>query len=642
MGFLTLLPLLGLTWYLSERMRISASAGLLFAVSGSVLLLFCAGLVGALWWAAAAIHVVGTVLLGAAAWHTLRGTIGPWDAAASPWILLIASAVFWYVYRQDQYFFFDEYSHWGVYVREIHAWDEFWRANTNALHPRYVPGPALFQYLFTFFGQPTEPLTYLAQFVLLATPLLMLFANMRLRQVPWLIGTLALCLAVLTNYSLGVRSLYVDHLLGAWLLGVVLCYMLERDVSARRLAMHAVALSTVALIKDAGLAFALAGAAVIAVLWAGRTRRIPAPVAFRAAKTALAFIALAAPALICSLAWSWNRDLVGAPHDVMSTGGIVAGLASALREGLSSTTVAVSALFLDTFLNQSLANNSWFWQLNEFTYPVRAVLDQPGRMTTMGLFAVFALWWTLLTRFVLDDRARWEWRVAGWGLFLTAAGYVGLLLSSYSFAFADRGILLPSYTRYVNTITVPLVLLCFVPLLPGFAKSAITQGDHEMPTAGHIRAMLFAAGLALLYLVEKPLFDRILLPNPRIELRRQLGPGTLLIKEAIKQSSIWVHFPGDVKNGFAGELLQFLLTPAPTSIERSTDFLRQDRSALFQVWRKYDYLWFAGPVDPGFAQMLGELAGGGPMTQLFRVHTDDAGHFSLESVPLGSASEPGD
>lgn len=637
MGFLTLLPLLGLAWYLSDRMRINASAGVLLTVSGSVLLLFCAGLIGALWWAAAAIHVAGTVLLAAAARRALRGTTRPWDAAASPWILLLASTVFWYVYRQDQYFFFDEYSHWGVYVLEIHAWDGFWHANTNALHPRYVPGPALFQYLFTVFGRPTEPLTYLAQFVLLAAPLLMLFADMRLRQVPWLVGTLALCLAVLTNYSLGVRSLYVDHLLGAWLLGIVLCYLSEPDVSARRLAMYAILLSTLALLKDAGLAFALAGAAVIAAVWAGRTPGALTPVAHRAAKAALAFVALAAPALICSLAWFWNRDLVGAPHDVMSAGGILSGLSSTLHDGLSSTTVAISALFLDTFLNQSLANNSWFWQLNEFTYPVRAILDQPGRMTTAGLFVIFALWWTLLTRFVLEGQARWEWRVVGWGMFLTAAGYVALLLASYSFAFADRGILLPSYTRYLSTITVPLVLLCFAPLLPAFAEPAIARGDRAMPTAGYLRATLFAAGLALLYLAEKPMFDRILLPNPRIELRRQLEPGTLLIKEAIKESSIWVHFPGDVNNGFAGELIQFLLTPAPTSIERSAEFLQQERSALFQVWRKYDYLWFAGPVDPGFAQMLSELAGGGPMTQLFRVRTDDSGHFSLESVPLGGA-----
>lgn len=641
MGLLTLFPLLGISWYIAERIRTNASSALLHAVSWSLLLLFCGGLIGALWWTAIAIHVVGTALLCAAAWRARRGT---WtlNAAASPFVLLLACTAFWYVYRQDQYFFFDEYSHWGVYVREMIAWDGYWRANTNALHPRYLPGPALFQYLFTVFGQPTEPITYLAQFVLLAAPLLMLFAGMRLRQVLWLLGTVVLCLTVLANYSLGARSLYVDHVLGAWLLGVVLCCMIENDASTRGLFMYSVLLSTLALIKDVGLAFALAAAAIITGLWVRRNPGTNTSAAMRIARTVLVFLIAVAPALICSVGWNWNRDRVSAPDDMLSAGGIVAGIATAVRDGPSAMTLDVLPIFIDTFVHQSLANSTWFWQLNEFTYPVRAILDQPGRMTTAGLFAAFALWWTLLTSFVLPARSRWEWRVVGWGLFVTAFGYVWLLLVSYSFAFDDRGILLPSYTRYVNAITVPLVLLCFVPLLPGFVQPLAYPAGPSSTVAGRLNAMSFAAALGLLCTFEAPPFDRVLLPNPRIEPRRQLEPGARLVKEAINDASVWVYLPGDVQNGFDGELLQFLLTPAPTTIERSADFLRLHRSALFEVWRRFDYLWFAGPVEPRIAQLLGELDGGKPMSPLFRVHSNDAGGLRLESVPIDRNFQPVD
>ena len=138
-------------------------------------------------------------------------------------LLIVLSGVFWLRYGPTKIFFFDEYSHWGIYLKEMIARDALWDENTNAMHARYLPGPSLFQYFFSR-GATTafEGAALLAQFVLFLTPLLLLTHRLRWHQWPWIIGVLALGLLSITQFSQGLSSLYVDHVLGAWLAGSLL------------------------------------------------------------------------------------------------------------------------------------------------------------------------------------------------------------------------------------------------------------------------------------------------------------------------------------------------------------------------------------------------------------------------------------
>ena len=88
-------------------------------------------------------------------------------------MLALLCAWFWIVHGADQYFLYDEYAHWGIFVKEMLALDGLWTGDTNSMHPRYPPGAPLWQYLFNAFLPPSEGRTYLAHFVLLLAPLLM-------------------------------------------------------------------------------------------------------------------------------------------------------------------------------------------------------------------------------------------------------------------------------------------------------------------------------------------------------------------------------------------------------------------------------------------------------------------------------------
>ena len=95
-------------------------------------------------------------------------------------------------------------------------------ADTNAAHPDYPPGAAVWQYFFTLLPGYDEGTVYLAQFVLLMTPLLVLFETLTLRQWLWVPALLALCALGLANFGHGIVSLYTDHMLSVWYAGVML------------------------------------------------------------------------------------------------------------------------------------------------------------------------------------------------------------------------------------------------------------------------------------------------------------------------------------------------------------------------------------------------------------------------------------
>src|SRR5262245_47018174 len=150
MGPLTLLPLLGIALGVSRIGRVSAAVALFLATALVILTLYAGALVGALWWTALAVHVAGVVLFGVEALRYARRERAVPNLLPFG-ILALLCAWFWIVHGEDQYFLYDEYAHWGVFVREMLALDGFWTGDTNAMHARYPPAAPLWQYLFNAF-----------------------------------------------------------------------------------------------------------------------------------------------------------------------------------------------------------------------------------------------------------------------------------------------------------------------------------------------------------------------------------------------------------------------------------------------------------------------------------------------------------
>ena len=240
MGLATLLPILGVAAFFARMLGMTLAMAMLHSVSAIILVLYVGGLTEALWWTALAVHLVGIGLLGYELWR-LRRNGNPPKVSMPIAVLVLCIALFWLVHRDSLYLDYDEYGHWGIYIREMLALDSFWLADTNSMHPRYPPAAPLWQYLFNVFREPSEGTAYLAQFVLLLTPLLVLWERVTWRQAHWLVLLLALGVLALTNFGLGISSLYVDHVIGAWFIGTILCFVMDSPDRAPRRSLCAAA-----------------------------------------------------------------------------------------------------------------------------------------------------------------------------------------------------------------------------------------------------------------------------------------------------------------------------------------------------------------------------------------------------------------
>ncbi len=629
MGPLTLLPLLGIALAIGRIARVSAAIAFFLGVAFVILTLYAAALAGALWWTALAVHIGGVALLGLEALRHTRQRA----ALAIPvpiGVLALLCSWFWVVHGDDQYMLYDEFSHWGIFLRDMLALDGLWTADTNSMHPRYPPGAPLWQYLFNAFVPASDGKAYFAHFVLLLAPLLVLWNGVRWSQPIWIVGILALVLLAVANFGLGISTLYVDQTIGVWYLGTILAAIADDNLASRRVALYAAPLAVLALLKDAALPFAISGAAILAALFCWRALERARPRS-GLLKTGAAFAVLLAPVLLCAQVWSWNRDAVGAPREVYSLSGIVGGIAGGTAAADAARDAELTRRLTEVFFDQQLSNGSATWEQNEYTYGMRDLFTDSYRLTTFGLLVAFALWWVLIAYRVLTPESRSSWLLVAGGVLVTAIAYIASLHLSYRFAFGERGLALPSYLRYVHVVALPMFLLSFCPLLPAFRRTERERVWHIREWTVPQRAALCAAAVAACYVLETPYLQRILEPNPKIDVRTALEPLLEDIRADVGTSRLWIYYPTDTGNGFNGRVVQFLLAPTPAAIERSPQFFENDAASVAASWRESEYVWIATPLTPeasaGLARFSADATAG-----LYHVRRSRSGDIMLEAI----------
>lgn len=630
MGPLTLLPLLGIAFSIGRLARVPAANALFLATSLVILTLYVGALAGALWWTALAVHVGGVALLGLEALRYTRERA----AIAVPvpmGVLTLLCAWFWVVHGADQFFLYDEYAHWGVFLKEMLALDGFWTADTNSIHPRYPPGAPLWQYFFNALSPPSEGKAYFAHFILLAAPLLQLWNKVRWSEPAWIAAVFALVLLAIANFGISVSTVLVDHIIAVWFLGALLAAFADDDIASRRIALYAAPLAVIALLKDAGLALAASGAFILAALACHRMLTAQQP-RWVLRRTSTALAVLLAPMLLCVQTWSWSRDNAGAVREAYSVGGVVGGIAEQIGSADSERSAEIGRRLREVFFDQQISNSSVSWEHNEFSYDLRHLFTDSYRLTTFGLLVVFVLWWVGISWGVLAGDSRREWLIIAGGVFVTAVVYLAALHESYRFTFGARGLDLPSYVRYVNVIALPMVLLSFCPLLPAFRKREHDRAWHVHGWVVSQRAAIVAAAAIALYGLETPYLQPILEPNAKVPQRANVEPLLESLRGSVGMSRLWIYFPRhDEDSDFFGRMVRYLLVPTPTAVEGSEQFLQDENAtSIAAAWRPFDYVWIAElpSVEAGIG--LTRFSAGVARPGLYRVRSPADGPVTLE------------
>lgn len=609
MPLLSLLPLFGISLTLQRRFDIGAAFALMLAVSGWLVLAFVGGLAGALEPVAIGIWVIGAALLlvQLPGWIAGVREHGP-DVVHV--LFPLFSLAFWYVHHDSQYFYYDEYGHWGIYLKDMWALDGFWQADSNARHLRYTPAAPVWQYAFTVFSPRVDASAYFAQFVLLTAPAMALFEGLGWKRPGWMLALTLAAIAGLASFGHGVASLYVDHLVSTWFAGVLLVFILQREPGVARVAALALPLVVLSLLKDAGLAFTLAAAGIVgAIMVADRWRKRGAGRAFAAALAC--GLMLVVPSFLALGAWSANRDAAGVERETQSLSGVVRGVVAGERALDDEATAVIRERYRHVFLHQQLAKDAVSAQFNAFSVPMLSLFEDRYRVSTASFYLLFALFFLLVLGLGRPRGLTLRWSLLATGALGTALAYSAVLYLSYQFAFGERGLLLTSYIRYTHSAALALLLIAIAALSPahGLLGSAARVGRVSVPVGG----AAISAVLAWLFVFETPYLRNFTDENPRLEPRVAAEPLMREIRASVGTRRLWVFFPVDRPNGFLGRLIQFQLAPTPTTIERSADFMAQPAETLAAALEDYDVLWFPVPdaeTDTRVAAALGvELAG---------------------------------
>ena len=634
MALIALVPLLGyiLLW---QRMAKTRSSSAAIHASSAILTALYLGAIGDILLPVTVLLVAGGTL--AAIYETTVLIRHKTPLSVPLGIFLILCCLFALLHNSNSFYLYDEFAHWGIFLKEMLASDAVWDSDSRAMVLRYPPGAPLWQYFFLRFSGFTEGNAYLAQFCLLMLPLLVLWQGIRWRQLFWLVATLALVAFALSNFGHGFASLYVDHLLGAWFAGTIFSFMRDlEDRTPRQLLSYVLPVVTIVLIKDAGLYFGLAATGIMALLvfWKVAFRSGAKNVGSGLIKAGtLTIVCLVCVGLI-STSWNANRNSAGIPKSNYSTSGIVFGITSNKSLFSDAEQAELSSRYLQIILHQQISKNEVFEPFGEFNYDIMHIFTDKFRMTTLSLILLFAVWQIIVLYELVNPVDRWRWAIGAAGLTLTALVYIGILFLSYRFAFGEKAMILPSYLRYVHSGLLPMVLFIFLPLLPGFApenKRVVTlPGERKIGRS----AVIFTSIIAALYVFETPHLTPLYKAHEAPDIRQQMKPFVDKVRDQVEENaSMWIYLPVPDPTGVRRRIFLYEMSPVRTEVVTDADYLSDDPDRIRDVIADWDYLWF--PIQDFVAEGIMEsLVGEDLKDHVFHVKrtTDTVEVLALDGI----------
>ena len=378
-------------------------------------------------------------------------------------------------------------------------------------------------------------------------------------------------------------TLYVDQIVAVWFLGVLLAALADENLASRRLVLYAAPIAVIALLKDAGLAFAACGAAILAALVCARLlaseRRRSALL-----KSSSRVAVLLAPMLLV------RAGLVVEPRRRRRPARGRVGERYRQRNGRRSGERRFRARRRDRAPPRRGVFRSAAQQLAESRgtstsspTAIRALFTDSYRLTTFGLLLGFALWWAIIAYGVLTGESRRKWLIVAGGVLVTALAYIASLHLSLRFVVWGTGARLavvhPLRARR-RTADVRALVLPAAAGIPGrWARSRLAPARMGSAADGPRST---SRPCSRCYAVETPYLRPILQPNPKLRNASELEPVLEQIRTRGRDVATWIYFPRDLPNGFVGRMLQYLLAPTPAVVERSEHFLEGDDTRRYR------------------------------------------------------------
>ena len=278
--------------------------------------------------------------------------------------------------------------------------------------------------------------------------------------------------------------------------------------------------------------------------------------------------------------------------------------------------------FLDVIVDQQLSKDEILLEhYNEYSYRLKRLYTDTFRITPLVFFIMY-----VLLSIVLITNQSSEVRIEIIILLLvgmvTLIIYSGIIYLTYPLLYsADHALNLKSFLRYFHTIILPLFIVGMGLLTPAFHR------DLHIEVLGSpisLSALFFGVGMFLLYTFEPPYLRPFYTPaifeqyprNIALRWRQDTEILTEKVRDQTGMKRLWVHLPLQdngsnnlYNHSFMATVIRYQMTPTPTSVERSPNFMERPTGEIVEIWKNFNFLWFPVLDDSKTSKLFEEKFG---------------------------------
>ncbi|WP_324170928.1 hypothetical protein [Sulfurimonas sp.] len=585
-AIVTLLPIFGFAALFNVFLKKSVSVSIFFSITSIITILFTFGMFEFLQIGAYLLFYGGIFLA------ILMGTMYKNELFKSiksvPFVIYtLMSIIYLYLMKDAQFFFWDEYSHWGAFIKEMSYFHQFYDLNSIASNRMYPPGISVWDYFLVLPTGFSEGKIYFAYFLILFSSVLMMYERLKWKQSYWIALIFVMQMIVFATYGHWFSSIYVDHVVGALVAGIILSYFVD-EFNGRELFLLAIPLVTLVLLKEVGLYFGVVFLGMVFLLKIYESNGSLLLRLKEQIKTVFILMSLLLLMLSVLKIWEVRQESTGlkTPSHSMST--LVRNIISGKKlYNDKKAQEKYNEVFTNVILNQQLHTEKVSLNYNEFTYGTMSKFTKELKLSTVGTYIFILCSIFLLVLMTRDRKEKYKVLIITMYLFFTSLLYLLILYLSMPLSFGNRALNMVSFIRYINISIMPILFVVFAFYLPLF--------KYEIKTKNNDILKKFIALLSIVLVFSfitrpyfKPLYSQL-----ENSFRKQIdGVAPRLLEHIPYKAKLLVVFPVR-NNGSLNIIIKYALIPSKSTVTAFDFFEKKSIQEVLAEYEKYDYIWFA-------------------------------------------------
>ncbi len=583
-AILALLPIFGYATIYNIFFKKNVSVSIFFSISSIISILFIFGMfeflqLGTylLFYGGILLLLIMSIIYNNKLFESLKSV---------PFVMFtVISIVYLYLMQDAQFFFWDEYSHWGAFIKYVYNVGAFYDTSCTAAHLNYPPGITLWDYFIVLPTGFKEGSIYFGYFLIIFSSTLMMYEKLRFKDIHWIFLVVVIQITLYASFGHWLSCIYVDHIIGSIFAGLVLAYLSD-NFKTKELFLFLFPLITIVLIKDIGLYFGLAFLGLV-LLFSIVNTKLDNNKSFifniKLHQKMIAILLVLFLAMVIVLkSWSTHQESKGILKEGQTMTGVIKNIFSDNRVLDSKTEEEVKKRFWNVVNYQQLHKEKISLNYNEFSYSIISKYKKELKLSTTGVMIFFILMFILYYSIEKDKNAKIRLAIIYPYILIITLVYLLILFFSFQVAFGNGALRIPSFVRYMNMGVLPMLLIGFSFMLPLYTEKYSDNNSKKfLMTAGVI---IILGYITTPYL--KPMYSQ--LNNGFRQTSDKISLS--ILKNVPAKSKLFVIFP--IKNnGSLNNILRYSLIPIHSTISKY-DFQNKSSQEMLNIYSKYEYIWF--------------------------------------------------